>query len=93
MLKLARARPVANLGGAGFDFLKTELHTGLTLARIAADSNHEDKAERNRKNARLAYDTVQKDRDKVLLTPDQSREITGLTRELRKLLEQLGEKF
>lgn len=78
---------------AGFDFLKAELHTGMTLAQIALDADHDEKAERNRKNARLAYDTVQRTLEKVLLTPEQAEYVAQASLQLKKRLEKIGEKF
>ncbi len=78
---------------AGFEFLRTELHTGLTLIQIALDTDHEEKSQRNRKNARLAYDTVQRTKDKVPLTIEHAREVAILLQQLRRKLEEAGEKF
>lgn len=77
----------------GYEFLKTELHTGLTLAGIALDSDNEEKISRNRKNSRLAYDTVIRTRPRVPLTADQERDVAQKLQQLRKSLEKLGEKF
>ena len=42
---------------AGIDFIRAELKTGSTLAHIALNSDGE-KRERNRVNARKAYDSI-----------------------------------
>jgi DNA transposition AAA+ family ATPase len=90
MTKLKR---VPDISKAGVDFLKTELHTGLTLASIALENENPDKVERNRKNARQAYDTVIRDKERVLLTDEESEYVSHTLQELRKKLEKLGEQF
>lgn len=82
-----------DISNSGFDFLKTELHTGLTLASIAAETGDGEKSERNRKNARRAYDVVQRTKERVLLTPEQAQEVSLMLNKLRRALEKLGETF
>jgi len=82
-----------DISKSAFDFLKTELHTGMTLAGIAKDAEDPEKASRNRKNARLAYDTVVKTRPKAILSPTQEEEVSNGLQQLRKVLEKLGEHF
>jgi hypothetical protein len=84
---------VPDIKDTGFDFLKAEVHTGLTLAQIAADTHKEDRGARNRKNARTAYDTAQRTMRRLPLAAKQAAEISALLRQLRKKLEELGEKF
>src|SRR5438270_12330241 len=74
---MVRTKRLPDIAETGYEFLKAEIHTGFTLAAIALDSEHEEKKERNRKNARVAYDTVVKTRGKVLLAPEQSKEISS----------------
>lgn len=40
------------------EFIRTELETAITFASVALDSGTEQKRQRNRKNARKAYDTA-----------------------------------
>ena len=69
-------------------FVHAELNTGLTFARVAATAKYPDKFERNRINARKAYDTALKymDMDKA-----QSAELQQKHDELKRALQQLGE--
>jgi hypothetical protein len=90
---MPRAKRLPDVSKVGLDFLRTELDTGLTLANIALRNDHPDKVERNRKNARLAYDTVIRTRGRVLLTEEQSQSVSLTLKQLRKKLEQLGEQF
>jgi hypothetical protein len=39
-------------------FLRSELLTGLTLTKLALEARHRDKSDRNRANARKAYDSI-----------------------------------
>lgn len=43
---------------AGIQFLRTELTAGLTFSRIALHAKHAAKIDRNRVNARKAYDAL-----------------------------------
>jgi len=65
-----------------------ELNTGLMFARVAATAKYPDKYERNRVNARKAYDTALKymDMDKA-----ESAEFKEKLDELKRALRQLGE--
>jgi hypothetical protein len=76
---------------AELGFLRAELQTGLTLARIALDSPRRDTILRNRANARKAYDVLLRFIPKVSLTPDEAKEINSGVQELGSKLRQLGE--
>lgn len=71
------------------DFLKTELHTGVTFANLALSAKFTDKRQRNKANARKAYHTALKFIDR--LTPDDATEVHGLLEHLRRQLRELGE--
>lgn len=58
------------------DFLKTELHTGITFANLALSAKYTDERQRNKANARKAHHTALKFRDR--LTPDDPTEVHGL---------------
>ena len=77
----------------GTAFLRTELELGLLFARIALDSNHKAKTLRNTANARLAYDTALKLRDKLLLASTESSNIGTSLELLKGQLLELGESF
>lgn len=76
------------------DFLFTDLSSGLTFAEVArsAQPGDTEKAERNRHNARVAYDTILRFRDRTsMLDAEKVRLAEGLD-ELRNVLRSLGEK-
>lgn len=90
---MAQPKPLPDLAKTGFEFLKAELATCNTLSDIALETDHPDKRQRNRKNARLAYDTVVRNQPRVLLTEEQTHYVSRTLLNLRKKLEQLGEPF
>ena len=76
---------------AEVEFLRSELTTGLTLSKIALDADQQDKAERNRVNAKKAYDTVLRFIPRVSLSREETSEIKSKLAQLRAALERLGE--
>ena len=50
--------PTPGIRRSGLAFVRLELRTGLTLSRIARSAARQDKRERNRTNARKAYDAA-----------------------------------
>jgi hypothetical protein len=87
------AQTLLDANAASIDFLKVEVHTGLTFARIAHHSTHEEKTERNRAQARLAYDTVLRFIGRVSMTDAESASLTEQMAELKQQLKDLGELF
>lgn len=82
---------VERLNRASADFLKIDLKTALTFTKIARQTQDGTRRERNRMEARHAYDTVLKLVPKIDLSKDEARTITkGLT-QLRSELRELGE--
>jgi len=75
----------------GLGFLRTELETGLTLARIARSAKRPDKRNRNLLNAKKAYEAVLRFMRGVMLTNSQSRELKNKLERLKKELRTLGE--
>ena len=73
------------------DFLRSELQTGLTLTKIASDATWRAKTERNRANARKAYDAVLRFSPRVSLSQDEKSEIKIKLDQLRTQLKMLGE--
>ena len=71
------------------EFLKTELETGITFAHLALSARHEDRLERTKANARKAYDTALKFKDKLKL--EKAAELDSLVKDLRNKLQDLGE--
>lgn len=78
---------------SGLSFLLTEISSGLSFARIAREASPDDsgKTERNRRNARTAYETVLKFRNRVRLSDSASKKLETHLEELRSSLRQLGE--
>jgi hypothetical protein len=72
-------------------FIHTELETGLTLAKVASTANNQDKIDRNRANARKAYDTALEYMARIGLPSKESAEIQRKLEELKRELQQLGE--
>jgi hypothetical protein len=77
----------------GLEFLFVEIRTGMTFARIARDALpfENEKAERNRGNARKAYDTVLKFRGRVKMNSAANKALDAGLDELRTSLRTLGE--
>ncbi|HJT70014.1 MAG TPA: hypothetical protein VJ731_07440 [Terriglobales bacterium] len=78
----------------GFTFMMTDIALALTMAHIAADSEHDsEKKARNQENARRAHDTILRIGSKAPLTEDERVELHDKLGELRSALEKLGEVF
>jgi hypothetical protein len=73
----------------GLAFLRVELRTGLTFARIARTAKQADKRNRNFLKAKEAYDSVLHFMPRVVLTVSQSKEIKRKLERLKTEL-QLG---
>lgn len=78
---------------AEIGFLRTELLTGLTLARIAIETTSRQTADRNRALARKAYDAILHFLPKVKLSSDEAKEIQSTLEQLQLKLRRLGEKI
>ena len=76
------------------DFLHVDLDLALTMVQIAFDADRDSpRRERNIRNARKAYDTVLKFRDKVHASAAQKHCLRRKLSHLRLCLEDLGERF
>ena len=75
----------------GLAFLRAELQTGLTLARIAQSAKDADKRNRNLLRAREAYEAVLHFMPTVILTLSQSNEIQSKLDRLKSELQKVGE--
>jgi hypothetical protein len=84
------AKEAAEVRATSIRFMNTEAETGLNLARLAADSRDAKKKDRNRRNARKAYDTAVKHLDAAPRGEDLEAVHQKLV-ELRELLKSLGE--
>jgi hypothetical protein len=78
---------------SGFQFINTELDTGMTFLRIAVGAKGRKKIERNRVNARKAYDSALHYLPSTSLAADEARMIKEKIAALRSGLEKLGEVF
>jgi hypothetical protein len=74
-------------------FIYSELETGITFASLALDSQTDEKRQRNRQNARKAFDTArhflkQRAVEEIVAQPDLQERLN----KLKQLLRELGEK-
>lgn len=77
----------------GTEFLKVDVATALTFASTARLSQDPAKKLRNRKSARLAYDTVTRMIERVTLGASDAAELTANLKRLKAELIELGEAF
>ncbi len=74
--------------------LKTDVEVGLTFSTIALQSvRNESKRERNRKNARIAHDSVLRHVQQLSLSGEDMAEIYSKLAQLKGALLELGESF
>ena len=76
---------------SGIQFIRTELETGLTFSKVAEAATYEGKKERNRANARKAYDAVLHFLPSTSLNETEISEVKVKLEELRFALQSLGE--
>jgi hypothetical protein len=76
---------------SGFQFVNAELDTGLTFARIALGAKGPNKVERNRMNARKAYDSALHFLPSTSLSTDEAGAIKEKISVLEAALTKLGE--
>jgi hypothetical protein len=81
------------LNATNADFLKIDVETALTFTGLALETDNQEKKERNRKNARKAYDAIIHLKGNVTFTPRQEAYMHAMIARLKNNLEQLGEKF
>ena len=89
LAQLASARERAHRASA--TFLKLDVETALTFTSMALSAENVVKRERNRKAARLAYDTVMRLSKKIELTDAEKSELNRGLKRLRAELLELGE--
>ena len=80
------------LGRVDTEFAKAELRAGLTFSHIALQSASQEKRERNRINARKAYDALLRFVDESALSVEGAEGFPNLLAQLKSNLLQLGEK-
>lgn len=71
--------------------LRTELHAGFSFSRIALQSKDESRIERNRANARKAYDALLRFIPEAIPSPEDTKEIDSQMAALKANLQQLSE--
>jgi len=76
---------------AEVQFIRAELLAGLTFARIARAANYQPKFERNRINARKAYDALLRFIPTTRLSARDADEVKSKLAELKADLQNLGE--
>ena len=81
------------LNATNADFLKIDAETALTFTQIALEADAPEKRDRNRKNARKAYDTILHLRKKVEFSPSQDKFMNEKIEQLKGDLITLGEKL
>src|SRR5262245_369755 len=81
------------LNATSADFLKIDVETGLTFSGLALETDNKEKKERNRKNAREAFNTILRFWDNVDFSPHDEAYIHEKMGQLKSDLELLGEKF
>jgi hypothetical protein len=85
------ARKLVGYNGAGTEFLRAELLAGMTRANIAQNTLDESKKQRNRVEARKAYDAILHFLPQTLLLPEDQIEIGSKLNDLKFALRLLGE--
>jgi hypothetical protein len=81
------------LNATNVDFLKIDVETALTFTGLALETDNEEKKQRNRKNARKAYDAILRLWGNVTFTPSEEAHMHEKMGILKNDLELLGEKF
>ncbi len=76
---------------AGTEFLRAELVAGMTRANIAQNTSNGSKKQRNRKEARKAYDAILRFLPQTFLRRDEKEQIDSRLVELKSALRALGE--
>ena len=76
---------------SGFQFVNAELDTGLTVGRIALGAKGHNKIDRNRVNARKAYDSALHFLATTSLSSEEEHMIKEKISSLQAVLTKLGE--
>lgn len=81
------------MNAANADFLTIDVQTALTFSGLALETDSEEKKQRNRKNARKAYDTILHLWHGVTFTPSQEAYMHEMMYRLKNELARLEEHF
>jgi hypothetical protein len=84
---------ISGSGGAGTGFLRAELFAGMTRANIAQTTSDEDKKDRNRREARKAYDAILRFLPQTFLSEEEKEQIDSRLADLKFMLLSVGEEF
>lgn len=79
--------------GAGTEFLRAELLSGMTRASIAQNTSDEIKKRRNRRESRKAYDAILRFLPQAFLSQEEKEEIDSKVADLKFVLRSLGEEI
>ena len=90
---MGKVSRMPDAGETGVEFFRKELRTGLTMARIALEAESRNKVDRNRANARKAYDAALRFIAKTPLTDEEAEEIRAMITRLKLALAELGEEL
>lgn len=83
-----------DLNRKGLDFLFVDIETGLAFCEIAASSDRDKKTrQRNRGNARKAYNSVLKLSEKLAFTSEERIVFDEKVMALKRALQALGDVF
>jgi hypothetical protein len=88
MVEFEELREQTNL--LGIDFLMTEIAAGCTFLDVADTTGVEETRIRNRKNAQTAYDTIQRLRSRVTMSPAQLDAFSTRLKTLKRRLLDAG---
>jgi hypothetical protein len=77
----------------GVDFLFTECGLAITFLNVADNTSVPETAQRNRENARKAYDTILRYMPKLVLSAAENKFIEKKLSVVRTRLEDAGEQF
>ena len=77
--------------GGGTEFIRAELLAGITRAHVAQNTSDESKRERNRHEARKAYDAILRFLPRTFLSQEEKEQIDSKLAELKSALRCLGE--
>ena len=83
--------PISNSDRLGLEYLISDMDLALTFLQIAATSSDRETRERNRKNARKAYETVLHFLPRLDPTAEERQTIEEKLAALRTRLQALGE--
>ncbi len=82
---------VSRVNSAEMEFVRAELLAGITRANIARNASDESKKQRNRREARKAYDAILRYLPQTFPSQEEKDQIDSKLTELKFALRSLGE--